>query len=118
MKFDLDRDQEMEELKQLAAPLVKYLREKHHPHTAIVVTDIRAVLTEDVMGIPFPFDTEGSQKAEERKATRVKILMSAKAVYETANQQEVMQMIQSGNWVAVNAYFRDGDMYWCLINVS
>ena len=118
MKFDLDRDQEMEELKQLAAPLVKYLREKHHPHTAIVVTDIRTAETEDVMGIPYTFDTEGSQKAEERKATRVKILMSAKAVYETANQQEVMQMIQSGNWVAVNAYFRDGDMYWCLINVS
>lgn len=56
MKSRLERDQEMEELKELAAPLVKYLREKHHPHTAIVVTDIRAVLMEDVMGIPFPFE--------------------------------------------------------------
>ena len=40
-------------LEQLSAPLVEYLRENHHPHTAIVVTDERVVVVEDVMGIPF-----------------------------------------------------------------
>lgn len=47
---------EAEELRRLSAPLVKYLREKHHPHTAIVVTAARAARMEDVMGIPFPIE--------------------------------------------------------------
>lgn len=49
-------DKDLEELKQLAAPLVDYLRKKHHPHTAIVVTDDRAVLLEEMMGVPFPIE--------------------------------------------------------------
>lgn len=47
---------EAEELRRLSAPLVKYLRENHHPHTAIVVTAARAARMEDVMGIPFPIE--------------------------------------------------------------
>lgn len=43
-----------ERLKALSAPLVRYLRENHHPHTAIIITDTRAVVVEDVLGIPFP----------------------------------------------------------------
>lgn len=117
MKFKLERDQEMEELKQLAAPLVDYLRKKHHPHTAVVVTDERAALVEDVMGITFPRNVD-DENTEASAMQRTKILMSAKAVYETKNQLEAMQMLQSKNWVAVNAYTRGDDTYWCLANVS
>lgn len=45
---------DLDELESLAWPLVEYLRKKHHPHTAIVVTDERVVMVEDVLGIPFP----------------------------------------------------------------
>lgn len=51
-KLEFDCNQEMDDLKQLTDPLVNYLREKHHPHTAIVVTDTRAVLTDDAIMAP------------------------------------------------------------------
>lgn len=43
----------LDELESLSRPLVEYLRKKHHPHTAIVVTDERAVLVEEMLGVPF-----------------------------------------------------------------
>lgn len=45
-----------DKLEHLARPLVEYLRENHHPHTSIVVTDERVVVIEDVLGIPFPVE--------------------------------------------------------------
>lgn len=45
----------LDELESLARPLVEYLRKKYHPHTAIVVTDERAVLVEEMLGVPFGF---------------------------------------------------------------
>lgn len=48
--------EELEELKVLARPLVEYLRKKHHPHTAIMVTDERAVLVEEVTSVPFELE--------------------------------------------------------------
>lgn len=45
-----------DKLEQLAKPLAEYLRKNHHPHTAIVVTDERVVVVEDVLGIPFPIE--------------------------------------------------------------
>lgn len=44
----------MNELEKLAKPLVDYLRKNHNPHTTIVITDDRVVVTEDIIGIPFP----------------------------------------------------------------
>ena len=46
--------QQADNLEHLAKPLVKYLKENHNPHTAIVITDERVVVVEDVLGIPFP----------------------------------------------------------------
>jgi len=46
----------MNELEKLAKPLVDYLRKNHNPHTTIVITDDRVVVTEDIIGIPFPVD--------------------------------------------------------------
>lgn len=43
----------LEELECKAKPLVDYLRENYHPHTAIVITAERAVIVEDVMSVPF-----------------------------------------------------------------
>lgn len=42
----------MAELEVLARPLVEYLRKNYHPHTAIVVTDERVVVVEDVVSVP------------------------------------------------------------------
>ncbi len=45
-----------DELKQLARPLVDYLRKHHHPHTTIVITDDRVDVMESLAGIPFPVE--------------------------------------------------------------
>ena len=50
----VDEDEKIRGLIDLTAPLVEYIRENHHPHTAIVITDERVVVVEDVIGIPFP----------------------------------------------------------------
>ena len=42
----------LSELEALARPLVDYLRQKHHPHTTIVVTYDRVVLVEETLGVP------------------------------------------------------------------
>lgn len=47
---------DLDELMELARPLVRYLREKYDPHTAIVVTSERAVLTGEIMGVPFEIE--------------------------------------------------------------
>lgn len=52
----MTQQQMADNLEQLAAPLVEYLRKNFHPHTAIVVTDERVVVVEDVLGIPFPIE--------------------------------------------------------------
>ena len=44
---------QIDELKQLASPLVDYLREKHHPYRTIIITDTSIKMTEDIVGIPF-----------------------------------------------------------------
>lgn len=53
----------LDELESLSRPLVEYLRKKHHPHTAIVVTDERAVLVEEMLGVPFTFAETGQTGA-------------------------------------------------------
>lgn len=49
----MTQQQMADQLEQLAASLVEYLRKNFHPHTAIVVTDERVAVVEDVLGIPF-----------------------------------------------------------------
>lgn len=49
--------------------------------------------------------------------TRVKLLMSAKEVFETKDPQEAAQMVQSQTWVAVNTYLKGGETCWCLIRI-
>lgn len=46
----------MEELTNLAQPLVYYLRQNYHPHTTIVITDERVTVVEDVMSVPLERD--------------------------------------------------------------
>lgn len=45
---------EFEELQEAAAPLVKLLQEKRHPHLMVIVQQDRIELTEGVMGVPVP----------------------------------------------------------------
>lgn len=49
-------DDKIQELEEIAQPLIAYLIKNHHPHTAIVVTEERVVVVEDVLGIPFPIE--------------------------------------------------------------
>lgn len=41
-----------EKLKILAEPLIKYLNNNYHPHTAIVITGERVAVIETVLSIP------------------------------------------------------------------
>ena len=44
--------EELKELKKLAEPLVELLKNNYHPHTAIIITEERTVVVEDVLSIP------------------------------------------------------------------
>lgn len=45
-------DEEMEEFKELVKPLVKYLCDKHDPHTIIRIQWSSAVLLSERLGVP------------------------------------------------------------------
>lgn len=47
-------DKQIEELERLAAPLVAWLAENFDPYTAVVITEERVALTQELMGIPSP----------------------------------------------------------------
>lgn len=49
---DEKEKQGIAKLEELARPLSDYIINNYHPHTAIVVTDERAVVVEDVMSAP------------------------------------------------------------------
>lgn len=40
-------------LADISEPLRRYLRENHHPHAAIIVTDERVIVVEDLLSLPF-----------------------------------------------------------------
>lgn len=42
----------MEELEKLSKPLIDYLKNNYHPHTAIVITEERVAVIETVLSIP------------------------------------------------------------------
>ncbi len=44
--------EEMRTLKELAKPLVDFLKNNYHPHTAIIVTEERTVVVEDIVSTP------------------------------------------------------------------
>lgn len=44
--------EKMKELEELAKPLLEFLRDNYHPHTAIIVTEERTVVVEDIASIP------------------------------------------------------------------
>ena len=44
--------EKMEELEELVKPLQDFLRDNYHPHTAIIVTEERTVVVEDIASIP------------------------------------------------------------------
>ncbi|QKE56515.1 hypothetical protein [Bacillus phage YungSlug] len=48
----LMEDKEIKELTELAKPLVKFIREKYHPHATIVIDYSGLKLKEDTIGIP------------------------------------------------------------------
>lgn len=52
MKSGNEKLKELEELERIAEPLVKYLRNNHHPHTKIVITCESAVVVEITHSIP------------------------------------------------------------------
>lgn len=44
--------EEMKILKELAKPLVDFLKNNYHPHAAIIVTEEQTVVVEDIMSTP------------------------------------------------------------------
>lgn len=46
------KEYRMEQLEALAKPLMDYLKNNYHPHTAIVITDEQVVVVETVLSIP------------------------------------------------------------------
>ncbi len=44
------------ELREAAKPLVEILRKKGHPHMTVLVTDRTAIVVEDKVGVPFPYE--------------------------------------------------------------
>lgn len=76
----------MNELEKLAKPLVDYLRKNHNPHTTIVITDDRVVVTEDIIGIPFP-----KQRTEIKIYRPIDIIRKAvqKAIDDIAQESKV-----------------------------
>ena len=44
--------EEMKTLKELAKPLVDFLKSNYHPHAAIIVTEERTVVVEDIASAP------------------------------------------------------------------
>ena len=52
--LEVMRKQE-DELKELAAPLVKWLQENHGPYTEIRITWDRVAVQHDGIGLPFPY---------------------------------------------------------------
>lgn len=50
--------------------------------------------------------------------SRQEILMCAKEVFETKDAHRAAEMLQYGNWVAVNSAFQGEEILWCLIRIS
>lgn len=46
------RNQKRDRLEDLARPLIEYLKENHHPHTSIVITEDRVEVMETIVSIP------------------------------------------------------------------
>jgi len=46
-------DEEMKELRELSAPLVKWLQDKFDPHSSVIVEQSFVKLVRDECGIPF-----------------------------------------------------------------
>lgn len=44
--------EELKKLKELAEPLVDFLKNNYHPHAAIIVTEERTVVVEDIASTP------------------------------------------------------------------
>lgn len=44
---------EQSNLTDIASPLLAYLRQNYHPNAAILVTDERVIVVEDLLSIPF-----------------------------------------------------------------
>ena len=52
---DMEVNEVNPELEKLAKPLIEYLKENHHPHTAILITDDRVMVVETVLSVPDKF---------------------------------------------------------------
>ena len=54
-----------EELKELAKPLVEYIRKNYHPHTTVIIDCVHAEVLEGVAVAKF--DVEGAKEEEKQK---------------------------------------------------
>ena len=50
------KTEELEKLKEVAIPLIKYLNENHHPHVTAIVTPTSVELLEEKCKIPNIYD--------------------------------------------------------------
>ncbi|WP_161844330.1 hypothetical protein [Pseudoflavonifractor sp. 524-17] len=49
--------------------------------------------------------------------TKADIFHATKEVFESKDAHEVAKMIQSEQWVIVNAAFQGPDICWCLVRI-
>ena len=48
--------EQLKNFEEAARPLVKYLKEQHHPHVTAVVTAVNAELVEGLMMVSYPYE--------------------------------------------------------------
>ena len=59
-----------EELKELAKPLVEYIRKNYHPHTTVIIDCVHAEVLEGVAVAKF--DVEGAEEEKQKDYEKVK----------------------------------------------
>lgn len=56
------KDKKIEKIKELAQPLIEYIRNNHHPHTKIIIEDDFVEVVATIYGIPIEYeDKEGKR---------------------------------------------------------
>ena len=49
----MSNEKQFKELERLAKPLIDYLNNNYHPHTAIIITNERVAVVETVLSVPY-----------------------------------------------------------------
>ena len=106
-------------LESLAMPLVEYLKLNYHPHAAIVITDQRVAVVEDLISVPVCVQQNKVENANSllRFPNQSKTFRHAKELKETSSIQEA-QMLTENGWLISSVYFKNGQWNYSLFRVD